>query len=196
LAFGICYDPFFGIYITGATASTDFPTQLPLDNLYYQSVHGDGGNFFDMFVCWFNASGAMQWSTYYGDGNTNEGRALDTDQGSNIFVTGDDSNNVRTLKFAPYTTTGIVSEVAGTKLNIFPVPAQENINVEVEIGKEGYLKVEIMDIQGKSIKKEFVKGLQGRNVFSLDISQLPEGTYLLRMTDAEKARTTKFSKIK
>jgi len=196
MGLGICYDPFFGIYLTGATASTDFPVALPPDNVFYQGVQGDGGNFYDFFIAWFNIAGVMQWSTYYGDGMSNEGRGIDTDAQSNIFVCGADSNNVRVMKFAPYAATGVLVSGPAIQLHAFPVPVQGLLNVEMQMEKGGYVKAEILNLEGKTLKKEFFETVGGKNTLQIDVSQLPEGAYLLRIEDAEKVSAVKFTKTR
>jgi len=196
MGFGICYDPFFGIYITGSTSSTDFPTQLPADNIFYQSVQGDGGNYYDFFIAWFTTGGALQWSTFYGDGNSNEGRGVDTDAQSNIFVCGADSNNVRIMKFNPGILTGIASmNVAGFSFKLYPVPAQNTLTLEVEMKKAGSVKVEILNAAGSLVRKEVLQSASGKNSFAFDVSALPAGNYLLRLEDAEKISANKFSRV-
>ncbi len=195
MCLGICYDPFYGIYVTGATGSTDFPTQVPVDNVYYQGVQGDGGNYYDFFVAWFNTAGAMQWSTYYGDANGNEGRGIDTDAQSNIFVCGADSNCVRVLKFNPGTTSGILASPGGSaSLKLYPVPAQNMLTLETELAKAGDVKVEILNMEGRVVKREMLQANGGKNTFNFDISSYAKGTYVLKLQDAERSSELKFTK--
>ena len=76
-------------YVTGVTASTNFPT------LYaYQSAYGGNG---DAFVTKFNASGSgLLYSTYLGgsasDGSFPNGGAIALDTSGNIYVTGSTSS--------------------------------------------------------------------------------------------------------
>ncbi len=195
LAFGICYDPLYGIYVTGSTASTDFPVQMPSDNIFYQNVQGDGGTYYDFFITWFSTSGVMEWNTYYGDGNSNEGRGIDTDQQSSIFVCGADSNNVRVMKFAKGLLTGVAAtNSTNISLLLYPVPAQNSLTLEVEMKKAGTVKIEILNTEGSLVRKEILQSNSGKNTFTFDISTLPSGNYLLRMEDAEKGGTIKFNK--
>lgn len=197
MGLGICFDPFYGIYVTGATASTDFPTHLPLDNVYYQNTQGDGGNFYDMFVAWFTTAGVLEWSTYYGDANSNEGRGIDTDAQSNIFVCGADSNNIRVLKFNPGTLTGVAAaSSSNVSFKLYPVPAQSTLTLQTELKKEGTLRVEILNEEGRVIKREILNGVSGANTFTTDISALPVGNYVLRFADSERESASKFVKVK
>jgi hypothetical protein len=196
MGFGICYDPFYGIYVTGSTASTDFPVQMPSDNVFYQSVQGDGGNYYDFFITWFTTGGVMKWNTYYGDANSNEGRGIHADAQSNIFVCGADSNNVRVIKFAHGILTGITeTNNTGISLHLYPVPAQNNLALEVEMKKAGTVKIEILNAEGALIRKEILPSSNGKNTFTFDISSLPSGNYFLKLEDSQNTGTVKFNKV-
>ncbi len=52
-----------GVYVSGVTGSTNFPTMNPGGGAFFQGANG-GGN--DYAITRFSTSGAMQWSTYYG----------------------------------------------------------------------------------------------------------------------------------
>lgn len=182
MAFGICYDPFYGIYITGSTSSTDFPVMVPTDNVFFQGNHGDAGNFYDFFIAWFGNNGAMQWSTFYGDANSNEGRSIDTDAQSNIFVCGADSNNVRLMKFNPVNMTGVTENAEGIMgIKLFPVPAQKQLTVELDLKRSCLAKLEIIDVAGRLVRSEKVNLFEGKNKLNADVGLLPAGTYLLRI---------------
>ncbi len=197
MGLGICYDVFNGIYVTGASASTDFPTMVPADNVFYQGVQGDGGNYFDFFIAWFTPNGAMQWNTYYGDDDSNEGRGLDTDPSGNIYVCGADSNNIRVLKFAPAQTTGVASySAANSTFKLYPVPAQSVVTIETEMEKGGIVSIEIWNAQGSLVRKEVPEAKKGMNTFDVDVSALPAGSYILKLTDAVGETTRKFVKEK
>jgi hypothetical protein len=69
------------IYITGLTASTSGIATLGA----YQTVFG-GVN--DVFLAKFNTSGAIQWSTYYGGSDDDEGYSVAFDGAGNLYMTG------------------------------------------------------------------------------------------------------------
>ena len=69
------------IYVTGFTYSTDFPTKNP----YQAANNGDG----DIFVCILSSSGTvLEYSTYFGGSNGDEGLAIALDVNKNIYITG------------------------------------------------------------------------------------------------------------
>ncbi len=80
---GIAVDSSYNAFITGSTYSIDFPN----DNAY--NATGDGSTFTkDAFVCKFNPSGALYYSTYVGGSNNDEGNAIAVDSSGNAYVTG------------------------------------------------------------------------------------------------------------
>ena len=82
--FGIALDSARNVYITGFTASADFPTENP----YQATNHGGAGNE-DAFVTLMNASGtAMIFSTYLGGTGDDGGYGIAVDSFGNAYVTG------------------------------------------------------------------------------------------------------------
>jgi hypothetical protein len=78
---GIAVDGAGNAYVTGTTASTNFPTTNPL-----QASNGGVG---DAFVTKINAAGsALVYSTYLGGSGNDEGRGIAVDGAGNAYVTG------------------------------------------------------------------------------------------------------------
>lgn len=67
-------------YITGMTASVDFPT---LD-----ALQPAGGGFADAYVTKLDPSGALSYSTYLGGGQGDDGRAIAVDGAGSVFLAG------------------------------------------------------------------------------------------------------------
>jgi hypothetical protein len=84
--FGIAVDSSGCAYVTGETASTDFPTK----NAYQPSLAMGGGGFahFNAFVTKLSADGtALVYSTYLG-GGVDEGFGIAVDSSGSAYVTG------------------------------------------------------------------------------------------------------------
>jgi len=80
---GIAVDSAGNAYITGYTASTNFPTAGPL-----QAAIG-GGGLSDVFVAKLNATGsALLYSTYLGGTAIDNGSGIAVDPAGNAYVTG------------------------------------------------------------------------------------------------------------
>ncbi|TFG92057.1 MAG: hypothetical protein E4H15_04550 [Syntrophobacterales bacterium] len=76
----IAVDASGNAYVTGHTASTDFPTLNP-----YQA---DFAGTIDAFITKFNATGDILYSTYLGGSNGERGYAIAVDESGNAYVTG------------------------------------------------------------------------------------------------------------
>ena len=110
--FGIAVDVSGNAYVTGQTASTDFPTASPL-----QAAHGGGSD--DLFVTKLNAAGsALLYSTYLGGSGRDEGLSIAVDAAGNAYVTGfTRSTNFPTASPFQAAHSGGVNDVFATKLN-------------------------------------------------------------------------------
>jgi hypothetical protein len=80
---GIAVDSAGNAFVTGNTASNNFPTVNPI-----QLANGGGGT--DVFVTKINAAGsALLYSTYLGGGDFDSGNDIAVDSAGNAYVTGD-----------------------------------------------------------------------------------------------------------
>ena len=81
-AFGIAVDVSGNAYVTGVTASTNFPTANPIQATY-------GGSLGDAFITKLNSQGsALVYSTYLGGSGNENGRGIAVDVNGNAYVTG------------------------------------------------------------------------------------------------------------
>jgi len=76
------------VYLTGMTYSADYPvTNGAYDEIYNggSTLHKEG----DVFVSKLNSSGdQLEYSTYIGGSDRDEGNAIDVDAGKNVYLTG------------------------------------------------------------------------------------------------------------
>src|SRR6185312_9259054 len=73
------------VWLTGYTASANFPTMNPGGGAYFQ---GALGGTYDAFILNFDTAGIRKWATYYGDDMEDDGSFIWSD-GTNLFVAGD-----------------------------------------------------------------------------------------------------------
>jgi hypothetical protein len=66
------------------------------------------------------------------------------------------------------------------KMTLSPNPASQSINMEFEETSEARL-IQIFDLQGRLVKQQSVSGAQ--DIHSIDVYNLPVGTYIVRSTD-------------
>ncbi|HEU4718344.1 MAG TPA: SBBP repeat-containing protein, partial [Bacteroidia bacterium] len=154
MSFAIAYEAYAGIYICGNTASTDFPVQMPSDNLFYQPTQGDGGNFNDKFIAWFGQNDSLEWATYYGGANDDEAFGVCTDANDNIFMAGLSNNDIDVQKFAPgFPLAVFPGNETQNDLSVYPNPAQQYISVTVNSQANENPEFQLMDLSGKIIRQ-------------------------------------------
>lgn len=113
---GVAADGAGNIYVSGWTASADFPTTNGYDTTYNGSAaspwpYGDG------FVARLTSDGAFVWSTYLGGSQNEAAYTVDTDADGNAYVSGSTlSPNFPTL-FGLDTTLGGSIDVFVSKFN-------------------------------------------------------------------------------
>jgi hypothetical protein len=78
--------------------------------------------------------------------------------------------------------------------SLYPNPAQEQLNVELYNEREEEVRFRVTDLSGKMISefKQFAK--TGNTLYSLDVSSLPAGSYLLLSESASMNQSKKFIK--
>lgn len=79
-------------------------------------------------------------------------------------------------------------------LNVFPNPASNLINLNMNTTFVGDAQVQIIDITGKVIVMENINVINGTNTKSFDISSLKSGVYSLNVTVDGKIHSNKFVK--
>jgi hypothetical protein len=116
-AYAVALDGSNNAYLTGETASTNFPTTTP-----FQPSFAGGLN--DAFVTKINAAGtARVYSTYLGGSNSDRGSAIAVDAGGNAYVTGRTNSPAGTGASFPTTAGALLRTARGgqdafvTKLN-------------------------------------------------------------------------------
>jgi len=87
-AYAVATDPSGNVYVSGATASANFPTMN--GGGFFQA--GYGGNLLpwggDVFILKFSNTGVRQWATFYGGSDDEISISLATDNNGNVFVSG------------------------------------------------------------------------------------------------------------
>ena len=63
---------------------------------------------------------------------------------------------------------------------IYPNPAKEKVNANIEVTQTGTLSIIISDVFGRIIKNQLIAVETGTNNLSLDVSDLMPGTYLIK----------------
>ncbi|MBI3501394.1 MAG: SBBP repeat-containing protein [Bacteroidetes bacterium] len=72
-------------FVTGAATESGYPVLNPAGTSSYNT---NLANTFDVIATKFNPSGAIVWSTYYGNKGDEAGNAIDVDKNGNAYITG------------------------------------------------------------------------------------------------------------
>jgi len=110
----------------------------------------------------------------------------------NFTVTGKDNNGCTSAKSVSVTvnpcTSITESNLESNKINIFPNPAYETINVAVNAGNIDL--IQIIDIYGRVITENTIDATST----TINISSLSKGVYFVKVTSANKFEISKFIK--
>lgn len=83
------------------------------------------------------------------------------------------------------------SSKGNSKLVAYPNPAKSALNINYESIEDAALNIQVLDMTGKVHLSKQMEGLKGDNNIRLNIENLPNGAYFMRIND----NTTKFFKM-
>lgn len=81
---------------------------------------------------------------------------------------------------------------AAFTLNVYPNPATETLNVEITPSDTSKILIEVFDITGKAVINKMAAN---EPLMQLDIEDLAEGTYFLKVTQISDDRLFRIEKI-
>jgi len=65
---------------------------------------------------------------------------------------------------------------------LFPVPASTELNYELHLPSDGFIKTEVLNAIGEQVVLTEEEGIEGTNGKSINVSGLPQGVYILKIT--------------
>ncbi len=86
------------------------------------------------------------------------------------------------------------TEVTESGLQLFPNPASDRLNVMLTSALQGSVSVEIADVQGRTIRTEQWEKEERVLTRSLNVGDLPEGNYLMRILQEDQVIMKRFVK--
>ena len=99
--------------------------------------------------------------------------------------TGDDAlGNIDTTNVCP---TASVKDISFYNIDVYPNPASNVINVRSEFTIDN---LSVLDLMGRTVKQQ----ISNNKEFSLDVSDLSKGIYLVKLSSGDKEAVTKFIK--
>jgi hypothetical protein len=76
-------------------------------------------------------------------------------------------------------------------MTLFPNPADAFTQLEVNLTKSASYTIEMTDVLGKVLFGETFNGASGKNIFSLPVSKLTSGIYLVKVNVEGNVLTTR-----
>jgi hypothetical protein len=76
---------------------------------------------------------------------------------------------------------------------VFPNPASTELNVQLLLTQYADVVVELLDLTGKVILSENVSSSLTNNGYTVDVSSIPTGLYIVRVSNGEQVNTSKVS---
>jgi len=80
------------------------------------------------------------------------------------------------------------------KTNLFPNPANDSINLEVDVVKSGEYKINIVNAYGKIISEQFTDFHTGTNQIKLNVTDFTAGIYFLEISNLRESAIYKWTK--
>jgi len=109
--------------------------------------------------------------------------------GNNIYL---DDINLYSGSPSNEIVTGISELSLISHVELFPNPAEDELNVSFDLPNADDLNVSIVDLSGKKIQKHVVKGKEGKNVVMMNTQELAAGMYQLVISGASGQKSLPF----
>lgn len=90
---------------------------------------------------------------------------------------------------------GISENELGKFINIYPNPSSDILNIAFSFDESKDLTIELLDINSKIINNKIYKDIQS-DQYLIDLSNLSEGVYLIRINDGTTVYTSKISIVR
>jgi hypothetical protein len=68
-----------------------------------------------------------------------------------------------------------------TNFSFFPNPTTDFLNIIVSCNQCGLVRIDIFDLQGRTVYSDIVFYDEDENIFTIDIQNLPQGTYIVKV---------------
>lgn len=107
------------------------------------------------------------------------------DNGNNLYI-----DNINIVQHSP---SGIASyNAAGNKIELFPNPAGNKLQIRYTATSTNDALIKVYSVNGKLVLTENVNSVVGQNTPSLDLSNLSNGMYLIKIEQGGQVYSSKF----
>ncbi len=84
--------------------------------------------------------------------------------------------------------------VSDFPISVYPVPANKELNCKFYSKRNSEINISISDVVGNVVKNEAIKTIKGMNDLKLNINELSQGVYLLKVSSISQQSQIKFIK--
>lgn len=102
---------------------------------------------------------------------------FESDGGNNIFL---DDINIYSGEPSETVVVGVSEEDAPQAIEVFPNPADDELNVRFSLATAHTVQLTVVDLAGKVIHKQSIQAAEGTNLILLSTETLASGSYLIR----------------
>jgi hypothetical protein len=78
------------------------------------------------------------------------------------------------------------------RLEIYPNPASQNLNINIQSKQNANVQLRIFDVSGKEMLTNDIKITKGETLQKIDVSNFAKGIYVIQLTDVEGITNAKF----
>jgi hypothetical protein len=165
--------------------TTDF-TALP-----YVEIFNSAADPYELHILKIEFTGGSTPFLWFGGSQTNNYVSASSATFYSQLITGGPCNAAP--KMSDNGNTSNVEEIG--KLNVYPVPFDNMLNVEFTSGIEGQAELKVLDVLGQVIKFSRVDVVSGVNMQTIELDgALSSGVYFLELRLAEKVQYVKVMK--
>lgn len=134
------------------------------------------------YIATLNVSGGTTPYTYTLNSNAVSGTTISNlTSGNYALVVKDNNNCTKNASFSIAAPTAVEEiESQFEELKIFPNPATSNININISLKEQKTVKVELFDLSGQTLFRDEYDSIKEKQA-SIDLSNLANGTYLLKL---------------
>ncbi len=182
-------------YVTGAFQS---------DSITFGSTTLTNAGIYDIFVAKYDPLGNVSWAKSVGGTNSDAARDICVDNLGNAYVTGSFQSPSITFGSMTLTNTGVVDifvaklsssvgieeHLTNEDFNVYPNPVSDNLTVETSAYTPEGNCLSIYTLIGEKIMEE---KFSSQN-YSVDVSQLSEGIYIIEVKTKKNIIRAKFVK--
>lgn len=117
-----------------------------------------------------------------------------TDASNNVLASGGSFGAADAKPFEfDGTSTGIVNSALNANLNVFPNPTNGMVNVEFEVETAGEGFIRVSNALGQVVSATALGTVTGKQISSLDMSNMPKGLYFVNLIVNDKVETVKLT---